>query len=76
MMEESQELYFNFAKANPIVAVDDDGCVLPNNLPIRPNGSPIMLFVRGPFVEEVKNINIRFPYKLDILTENLLKECV
>jgi hypothetical protein len=74
MMEESQKLYFNFAKANPIVELDNHGCVLPNNLPIRPNGSPIELFVRGPFGAEVKNI--RFPYKLDILTENLLKECV
>jgi len=49
MTEESQERYFLFAKANPLVELDDKRDVVPTILPISSNTNPIAIFVREPF---------------------------
>lgn len=68
-------MYFNYAKANPIVEVDSFGNVVSDERPIKANGPPISLFIRGPFLA-AKDLKIRVPFKLDILTESLLTEAV
>ena len=72
---ESEQLYFNFAKANPIVELDNQGNIVTDGRPIRAHGPPISLFIRGPFLQ-AQALKIRVPFKLNILTVNLLRESV
>lgn len=68
-------MYFNYAKANPIVELDSYGNMFTDERPIKANGPPISLFIRGPF-SAAKDLKIRVPFKLDILTERLLTEAI